>query len=145
MTFAVYDRYNFPPSKGLVSPPGLTQNEHARECDINLIMEKYLRTGTVAQRADMGRFGDFSEAGDFHEAQNVLVKARGQFAALSSKVRERFQNDPGRFLAWVHDPARKSADFDEVGLDMSAEYVSARDAAKAAAGVPPKEGAPVSK
>ncbi|AXH77657.1 MAG: DNA pilot protein [Microviridae sp.] len=142
MTVKVYDRYNVrrPSPGGLVCGPGLTQNEHARDCDINVIMDKYLRTGTVAQRTDMGRFGDFSEDVDFHAAQNVIAKSREQFSALSAKVRERFGNDPAKFLGWVHAPGRKADDFEAIGMDMSVDYVNGKKAAEAAAGaavVPP--------
>lgn len=132
----VYDRFNPPPSRGLVCNDGMTQAEFAVECDINHIMDKYTRTGTVATRTDMGRFGDFSNVGDFQDAQNLIIKSRGQFSALSSKVRARFENDPGKFLAWVHDPKRVSGDFEEVGMDMSSEFVK-RKAEAAAAVVPP--------
>ena len=82
----VYDPYNHPPYPGVTFDAGVTQAEHARDCDINVIMEKYLRSGTVAARTDMGTYGDFSEGTDFHEAQNLIIKARGQFGALSGQV-----------------------------------------------------------
>lgn len=135
--YEVYHRFNAPGHPGLVCGPGLTQSEHAVECDINHIMDKYTRTGTVATRTDMGRFGDFSDGVDFHEAQNVIVKARDQFSALASRVRAKFDNDPAKFLDWVHAKERVAKDFEDIGMDMSAEYRS-KAAAKAVPPVAPE-------
>lgn len=105
-TLRVYNRYNAPPGRpsdcGGVS---MTDQDAMPSCDINLIMARSLRTGTVPTRTDMGRYGDFASALDFRESQELLVKAREQFAALSSKVRRSFDNDPAKFLHFVHSPA----------------------------------------
>lgn len=74
------------------------------ECDINRIMARYIRTGVAPAAVSMGRYGDFSEVGSFHEAQDAVIRAQKQFAALSSKVRDRFKNDPANMLAFVADP-----------------------------------------
>lgn len=101
-----FDRFNRPVSKRNVAcdpEEGRTHQEFKSECDINHIMERAVRTGNFPPDVKVGRYGDFSEAGDFQDAQELLAVAQGQFAGLPSKVRERFKNDPARFLAWVEE------------------------------------------
>ena len=40
------------------------------------------------------QFGDYSDMPSYQEAQNVIVAANNAFGHLSSKIRERFGNDP---------------------------------------------------
>lgn len=74
------------------------------ECDINQIMKKYLNTGTIPQGLPVGRYGDFSEACDYLDAQMTIKNAEAQFASLPAKLRNDLDNDPANFLAWVADP-----------------------------------------
>lgn len=83
--------------------PGYTKQEFKEECDINTIMRKYRATGTVPGNTRVGRYGDFASVGDFHAAQNMVIQAQAQFAAMPSEVRDRFKNDPALFLEFVHD------------------------------------------
>lgn len=99
-----FDRFNRPDSKRKVAcdpAEGMTHQEFKDECDINQIMARSLRSGTFPPAVAVGRYGDFSEAGDFQEAQELLARSEGQFAGLPAKVRERFKNDPAQFLNWV--------------------------------------------
>lgn len=107
-----------------------TKQEFKNECDINRIMAKYLRTGVPPPGVGIGRYGDFSSVGDFREAQECLVRAQGQFAALPAKVREKFRNDPGEFLKFVHD----EKNYDEaLSLGLLKDEAVARKAAAEAA------------
>lgn len=131
--------FEYVDTPGLVCGPGKTRQEFIQECDVNTIMANALRTGTVPTRTDMARYGDFSSGADYFEAQNILIKGREQFMALSSKVREKFGNDPGKFLAWIHDEKVSLEEKHELGLLSEegvrkvAERVSKREADKAAA------------
>ena len=106
----IFSAYNTPSVEAEYFEESMTQQEFKDECDINKIMSKYVQTGTVKQRTDMARFGDFYEAADYHEAQNIVLKSKEQFSALPSDVRERFKNDPIKFLSWIHS---KEVDMDE--------------------------------
>lgn len=83
---------------------GRTKQSFREECDINFIMKRYTRTGRLPEliRTD-GKYGDYSNAGDFREAQDIICHAKEQFSALSSRQRERFNNDPARFLDFMND------------------------------------------
>lgn len=108
-----YDRFNRPVSNRKVKcdpKEGLTQQEFKKECDINSIMARVLRTGQFPPNARVGRYGDFSEVDDFQSAQELILNAKTQFSGLPAKVRERFKNDPARFLEWIHS---KDVDMEE--------------------------------
>lgn len=82
----------------------ITKQEFAEECSIDRIMARYTRGGELPSALKEALYGDFSEAVDFVQAQEIVLHARAQFEALDAKVREKFQNDPTRFLEFVGDP-----------------------------------------
>lgn len=80
----------------------MTQQHMRDECDINIIVERFMKTGQMPEGIDFVEI-DVSEVGDFHDALNVVRAAEEQFAALPSRVRERFHNDPAQLMRFVHD------------------------------------------
>lgn len=82
----------------------LTQQEFKDECDINRIMAQALQKGMIPVTDNLARYGDFSEVGEYQDAQNLRLRAEAQFAALPAKLRDRLQNDPARFLEWIAKP-----------------------------------------
>lgn len=88
---------------------GKTHQSFKDECDINVLMSKYERTGQLPEMIKKNPvYGDFSNPVDFQHAQNMVIKVNQQFNALDARVRERFANEPQKFLEWVSDP--KNAD-----------------------------------
>lgn len=86
--------------------PSLARQEFKEECDINNLMARYAATGYLPQpfkSPPVARYEDFASAPDFLEAQLLVLEARDQFMGLPVRVRDRFQNDPMRFLEFVHD------------------------------------------
>lgn len=88
--------------------PGRTKQEFSEECDINNLLRRYHVTGQAPVMREPGAVGDFSDVGDYFAAQRLIVRAREQFDALGSEVRDFFRNDPARFLEFMNDP--KNAD-----------------------------------
>lgn len=88
--------------------PSLTQQHFKDEADINMIIAKYNRTGVLVDpsvpRSGSAMFGDFSEVKDFHSAQNAICAAAEAFGELDSKIRRRFNNDPGQLIAFLDNP-----------------------------------------
>jgi len=81
---------------------GKTKQADAKDCDLNVIMSRYEKTGLLPQMIlDNPQYGDFSEAPQFQEALNIVMKAEEQFLALDAKTRMRFNNSPAEFLAFV--------------------------------------------
>lgn len=90
---------------GILFAESLTKQEFKDECDINIIMGRYATSPPRPWASPpMLRYGDFADAPDFLGAQLLVKRAEEQFMTLDGKVRERFGNDPARFLAFVHDP-----------------------------------------
>lgn len=108
-----------------------TSQEFADDADINTIMARYLKTGTVPVYADRQPFYVEADAmPSFMEMQNVLIAARESFEALPAAVRERFGNDPSRFVEFATDEGNV-AELRKMGL-LSPEAVERLDAAEAA-------------
>lgn len=75
------------------------------ECDINCIMSKNFETGALSWlNAMQGTYEDVTGC-DFQTCMDQVVRAQEAFDALPSKLRDRFANDPQRFLDFVHDPS----------------------------------------
>lgn len=127
-----YDQYTRPEAGGLdfKDSPSKTKLEFVEECDINRIMARYTQTGELPLSI-MGEYGDFSEAPDYFEAQNILARADAQFSALPAEVRARFANDPAKFLEFVHDE-KNLDELESMGL-LSVEAARRREAARTAA------------
>lgn len=69
-------------------------------------MKNYQRTGLLPDLIKNNpSYGDFSDPMDFQESMNVVALAQEQFDNLSAKTRERFNNDPEKFLAFCADGA----------------------------------------
>ena len=78
-----------------------TKSEFAEECDINMIMSRYRKTGQlpVNTRAAAIRYGDFSQVPDFAQMQDKLLAAHELFDSLPAALRKHFDNNPGTFIA----------------------------------------------
>lgn len=88
--------------------PSLTQQHFKDESDINMIIARYNRTGFLVDpsipRSGSAMFGDFSEIKDFQTAQNAICIATEAFGELDSKIRRRFNNNPGELIAFLDNP-----------------------------------------
>lgn len=84
---------------------GVTKQSDLKDCDINLIMKRFEKTGTLPNLiAKNGHYGDFSNVPDYQEAVQIVAHANEQFLNLDAHVRNRFDNDPAKFLAFATDP-----------------------------------------
>lgn len=83
---------------------GRTRQEFKAECDVNVLMRRYQRTGVLPGDPSAMRYGDFTVLPNFLEAMNTVARANEAFAALPAHVRKRFGNDPGEYVDFVSDP-----------------------------------------
>lgn len=89
------------------------QQHEAADCDINRIMDRYIRDGVIEHVKEYGgQYGDFTEVPDYATCLRKVAEAEDCFAALPAKVRSKFENDPGAFLDFVSNPANR----DEMAL-----------------------------
>lgn len=90
---------------------GRTQQQFKDECDVNIIVERYVKTGNWGSSLKPGTktpmFGDFTEAPDYQECMDKLIAAQADFDSLPSRLRKRFNNSPYDLLEFLHDPANK--------------------------------------
>lgn len=88
----------------------MTKQSHKDECDIHNILKQYQRTGIVRHIAKhQARYEDLPDPIEFQEAMNIKIAAEEAFSSLPAKLRARYQNDAGQFLAALNDP--EEADF----------------------------------
>lgn len=81
-----------------------TKQAFKDECDINVIMRRYVKTGVVSHGVlEPGSYG-FAPSFSFHDAMNSIRAAEEAFADLPAAVRKRFRNDPGEFLEFAENP-----------------------------------------
>lgn len=82
----------------------LVQQNMAGETDINNIMAKYQKTGLLTHVARYaGNYGDFSEVPDYKTGVERVMAAEEMFMSLPAKIRDRFNNDPGKFIEFATD------------------------------------------
>jgi len=102
------------------SGEGRTKQSHKSECDINVIMARYMQTGVIDfVTKHQPHYGDVT-ALDYTTAMNQIAQAQSMFHELPSSVRNRFENNPAAFLDFVQDP-RNAAEAHEMGL-MRPDY-----------------------
>lgn len=83
---------------------GRTKQSFKDETDVNLIIEKHTRMGTLSHLEQFGgQYGDLSDF-DFQEAHNQIAKANSMFEQLPAAVRRQFKNDPEKFFDYVNNP-----------------------------------------
>lgn len=93
-----------------------TKQSFKEECDINNIMKKFEKTGVVSHVKQYGgSYGDISDAMDYKESVELVIKAQDMFMTLPAKLRSRFGNNPAEFLDFVSDPSKK-AEMKDLGL-----------------------------
>jgi len=90
--------------------PSMTRQSEMDACDIHNILKQFSQTGfeeLVRQNAAKGQYADLTSLPDYQEALDTVLGAQAAFAALPSQVRERFRNDPARFVEFLADPANQ--------------------------------------
>lgn len=96
--------------------PSLTKQAMKDECDINLIMKRFERTGVITHNVQReAYFADVSDVPDFAQAVEVVRKADEMFSSLPAKLRLEFDNDAAKYVAFCADPANRER-MKELGL-----------------------------
>lgn len=129
----------------------LAKQEFRDECNINNIMKRFQKTGILPDMIKENPvYGDFSEPLDYQEALNIVIAAEHQFMGLNAEIRERFGNDPKKFLEFCHNP-ENADEMEKLGLlseEAVEKRVKARETAQAArqkeseGGTPPSDRQP---
>lgn len=114
------------------SDPSATLQSFRDDADINCIIARYENTGVLVDPSvPVSRtpdYGDFSDMPDYQTAQNVIIAAKNAFDSLSSKIRERFNNDPAAYFDFVQNLKKGSDEYVEaVNLGIVNEPVERPD------------------
>lgn len=96
------------PGAGIVCGKGVTKQADADSCDINKIYARYLKDGQLPPNVrSPGTYGDYSSVPDYQESLEIVRSAEKQFLLLPVELRNRFENDPVKFLEFATNPANK--------------------------------------
>lgn len=84
--------------------PSKTRASQQKETEINGIISKYDRTGTLTHiTRSVPRFDDVSNITDYKSALDQVLEAQKQFSQLPSDLRSHFDNDPGKLIEFLSD------------------------------------------
>ena len=95
--------------------PSLAQQQFAKEADVNVLIDRYKKTGsfynplTPSSAPRMPQYADLSEIPDMMGQMELLQGVQRLFGSLPARVREQFGNNPAEFVKWAQDPANFDA------------------------------------
>lgn len=90
--------------KLICEDPSLAVQSQKAESDINVIVRNFGITGQLPVSRRLPEYGDYTGISDYRSALEAVSAAEASFAALPSKVRAHFENDPQAFLVYCTDP-----------------------------------------
>jgi len=117
-----------------------TKQSMKDECDINLIMARYVKTGAIDHVNKHGINYGFATSMDFAQSMQTVTSAQQMFDELPAKIRNKFSNDPGQFLDFVQDDANRD-EMATMGL-AQAQTAETPVAVPEASEQPPEETSP---
>lgn len=80
-----------------------TEQCHKDECDISKIIAKYDKTGVLTHVNNFeAQYGDLTGL-DYNQMLNTITDAKSMFEGLPSEIRNKFDNDPSKFLTFCDD------------------------------------------
>lgn len=104
----------------------ITEQSHKAEVDINNIVKRH-GMDLIQKVARLQEWTYDDVAGnDFQESMNAIIKARDTFAAVPSEIRKQFDNDPAKFMDFVHNPENQE-NLVQMGLAIAPEVIQPID------------------
>lgn len=86
----------------------MTEQHHKDSCDINNILSRYSAdTLAIHNSQFQGNYGDFTDFMEYHDAYNFIKQTDEMFMSIPANIRQDFDNDPSRFLAFVSDESNR--------------------------------------
>lgn len=93
---------------------GRTQQSQAAGTDITALVNKYIRTGQTEHMSKAAAItGEFANIGDYQAAMERGKIAQENFDGMPSRIRSRFDNDPGIFVDFMSAAGEGEVNFDE--------------------------------
>lgn len=85
--------------------PSRAKQSFKDQCDINVIMAKFQKTGVITHVNKREPEYGFASSNDLKESLKIVENAQQMFDELPSKIRKKFDNNPALFLDFVQDEA----------------------------------------
>lgn len=132
----VRSQYNYDTNKASADaaldtgPESAAKQEFKDECDINTIVRLFGVTGQLPEAVRAPTYGDFTHIGDYQSALHQVMAAQEAFGQMPAHVRERFANDPQRFLEFCANKANRE-EATKLGLVFDVEAATQRATALA--------------
>lgn len=102
-----YTAYNRPPRVSVdCGGESVTQQQFAKECDINYIVKRAQRTGVVPVAPGELVYG-IDDGMSFQDRMNNLAAVKEYFMSLPSEMRMKWNNSVADFCAWMSDEGNK--------------------------------------
>lgn len=85
------------------------EQSHKDEVDINNIIKRHGADIIAKTQQVMALTYDDVTTNDFQETMNMIIKGNQAFQSLDSKTRAEFENDPAKYLDYVHNEENREA------------------------------------
>lgn len=124
----IYNAYDRPKGKGLAcdKTKGVAQQSFKDECDINNVVDRYMKTGTwsgsIAPATRIPVYGNFANLPDYQGCLDRLNAAQADFDALPATIRRRFDNNPALLIDFLSDKANRE-EAEALGIVKKAEAI----------------------
>lgn len=116
--------------------PSKTQQQFTQQCDPNFIVDRHAAGQDISMFLSRSAplTGDYSDlpATSLHEMMNITAEARQTFESIPQDIRDRFGNNPVKFIDFIMDPSNE-AEMVKLGLIKPAEVTPAAAASSPAA------------
>lgn len=87
--------------------PNPTKQEFKHECDVNVIVARFQKTGIAPPAVGIENYLDVSEMTDYKQAVDMLMAAEDDFKKLPMKIKEEVGNTAQGLLDYVADENNK--------------------------------------
>lgn len=88
---------------------GKTKQQYKDSSDINKINDQARKSGLVTNlNRHPAFFADVTGIPNYEDSLNLVVEANESFMMLDPRVRERFDNDPGKLLGFLSNPKNRA-------------------------------------
>ena len=97
--------------------PSLTKQADLKRANIHEILKRASNTGLIPVNSatPLDNTKVLPDVESYHEAVNTVLEAKTTFDNIPSHIRQKFDNDPAKFLEFIADPENQ-AELVELGL-----------------------------
>lgn len=81
-----------------------TQQQFAKDCNINNIIKKYKKTGVITHiNTKTGVYADMTQMPNYQEALQTVIHGQTAFDQLPAELREKFKYNPQEMMDYLND------------------------------------------